>query len=312
MSAETAIQGQLDRIAAGRQSSLTNFAVGGGDFWTRVDAAANELYENRVKGSDITALDTALSAGSIWSVAALKKWFELHINYITYDLLLAYPQLDSFLASVGWRVPYEAAESHYDAMGYRISSQYIFPKGIRTADESDPATDGMHEFGSWNSTTFTSVDGALATAVKGAPVLIISDAGSITGTLVALATLQDATTKQIAFTQDATEHGQVILGQAALGTGGASPASKTMAVKTSIAQFKAAEYVLLEKADKSKQEVIQIDSVGTLELTMETDPINTYLEDDLVLPMFTNVARQSGTAGAAILFYARPDRVIAL
>ena len=46
------------RIAKITQT-LAELAATGREFWTMVDAAANETYENRVKGSDITAMDDA-------------------------------------------------------------------------------------------------------------------------------------------------------------------------------------------------------------------------------------------------------------
>ncbi len=320
MSVESAIKLQVDRMAKGRQTAQAAFATGD-DFWTKVDAAGDETYENRVKGSDITALDAALAASAVWSTTALAKWFALHQAYLQTDLGLSSPYLASYLLTKGWRVPFEAAESLAEALGSanRLAAQWVFPKGTRVATLSDPSSAGMHHFGYWTGTgatdTWTSVDGALSAYVKGAVVMLVSREATPGGTSpVALATLQDATTKQIAFTPSASQYGQVLLGAGAVGVGGAASGQKDVLVKTSVAQFKAAEWLMLSKADYSVQEVVQIDSLVTLTLTMKTNLINSWLENDLVLPMFTNAARYSGsiTSGKHIDAYAFPDRIIAL
>lgn len=316
MSVEAAIQGQFDRIAKGRQTQKAAYATGN-DFWTKVDAAADETYENRIKGTTITALDTALANGTFWSVAALKAWFTLHSSYFQNDLNLASPYFTSYLASKGWRVPYEAAEAYYEAMGSRLPAQWVFPKGTLVADESDPSASGMHKFFTWADAstieTVTVVDGALSNCY--APVMITSDTASPGGASHSItATLQDATTKDITYTPDATQYGQIILGQAAIGVGGAAAAQKDVLIKTAVTQFKAGEYVLLATAELDAFEVAQIDSIDTLTLTMESDLIATYDEDDLVIPLFTNAVYKAGTLDTdkSLTVWARPDRIIAL
>ena len=308
---ETQILAAVERMAAGRQASQAIWT--GDDFWTLVDAAGDETYENRVKGTAMTAVDAALAAGGFWSESRLRQWFVLHANYFGVDLELAQTYFDSYLATKGWRIPYEANECHLEALGTRLSPERVFPKGTRVADLADPSSSGMHEFGSWDGDVFTEVDGALDAYVQGAAVLIISDAASITGTLEATATLQDGeTTVDIAFTQSASEHGQVLLGEAAIGVGGAAADQADVLIKTAVDQFAEGEWVLITKADGSVQEMAQIASIDSLTLTMEDNLLYSWLEDDLVLPLFTDVTRKSGTAGDVVLFYAYPDRIIAL
>ena len=314
MAVAAQIKAQLDRMAYGRQTMKAAFATGD-DFWTKVDAAADETYENRVKGSDITALDTALANMSVFGTSALAKWFTLHNDYFNADLSLASPYIASYLATVGWRVPYEAAECLVDALGSsnRLSAWRVFPKGIRPADEGDPTSSGMHKFGQWTEVTYAVTDGALVNSY--APVLFIPlDATVNPSSPIATATLQDATTKDIAFSPSATQYAQGILGSQAIGAAGAAAAQKDIPVAAT-AQFKAGEWVLIVKADYSVQEVAQIDSlVANTSLTMESNLINSFVENDLVLPMFTNVTRKSGgfDADKDVAFYAFPDRIIAL
>ena len=309
---ETAIKAHFDR-AAKQIQIMQGASVGGTTHWAIDDAANDETYENAMKGTDMTAVDTAIAAaGDIFSATDPKKLFTMLNDYLRIKLSLASPYLATYLATVGWRVPYEAALAYTEACGVTLPTQWVFAKGTRVASEADPASSGMHQFGYFLSTAYTSVSGALPSTVKGAPVVMVSDEGSITGTMVALATLQDATTKQVAFTQSAAANGQVILGQQTIGAAGAAAGQTTIPVAAT-AQFKAAEYALVVKADLSVQELILIASLTTnTSLTTTTNLINSFAQNDLVLPMFRNVARQSGTASASIYAYAWPDRIIAL
>jgi hypothetical protein len=319
MAVAAQIKAALDRLAKGRQNSQANFATGT-DFWALVDAAADETYENRVKGTDMTALDAALASGAVWSTVSLKKWFESHNSYMNFDLGLAHPYFDSYLATVGWRVPWEAAEAHYEALNLRISPQFVFPKGTRPADGADPAASGMHKFGRLTGTagapTWAAVDGALSTSMKGAPILITNeDADASVTDLVMRCTLQDGTTKDITVAlAAATQHAQTLVGAQAIGAAGAAAGQKVVPVAATT-QFKASEWVLIVKADFSVQEVAQIDSlVAATSITVKSNLINSWVEDDLVLPMFTSVTHQSGTVANTkkLGFWAYPDRIIAL
>jgi hypothetical protein len=110
------------------------------------------------------------------------------------------------------------------------------------------------------------------------------------------------------------QHTQGFVGEGAIGVGGAAAGQKDVLVKTAVAQFAAAEWVMLIKSDYSVAEIAQIDSITDLTLTMESNLINSWLEDDLILPWFTNVAWSEGTVSAddVLRFYAFPDRIIAL
>jgi len=324
----TVLKSQLDRIATGRQAMRAAFATGF-DFWAKADGASDEAYENRVKGTALTAMDAALEAAAVFSTPALQQWFVLHNAYFNIDLGLEAPYFQSYLETKGWRVPYEAAESLYEALSRRLPFQRVFPKGTRPGihpgysyfDTGNPSEAGMHLFGSWTGTaTYESVDGALPVTVKAAPVAIVSRESSPGGTSPVLtATLQDGTTKDIGFTPHTGEYGIVYLGAGAIGIGGASNEddNKDVLIKTAVTQFKVGEWVLLAKVDLTVVEVAQIAVIGTpaLTLSMESNLINAWLEDDIVVPMFSNVAYKSGsiTTGEHHLdIYAMPDRRIIL
>ena len=151
MSAEAQIKIQVDRIAKGLENSLSAFATGDG-FWTLVDAAADEAYENRVKGSILTELDTALSTNPLGKLSRFSDWFVYHNNYFTSDLgLTVNPKWTSYLATKGWRIPYSFQLMIESCLGSNLAAgnQFVFPKGTRPANEATPVGSLMHKFGSW-------------------------------------------------------------------------------------------------------------------------------------------------------------------
>lgn len=320
MSVATTILGQIDRMAKIRQASQANSSTGT-NFWTRVDAAGDMAYENRVKGSNMTALDATLAAGSVWSTAKLKAWFDDHNLYFSNDLALTgTPLLAMYLDTLGGiRIPFEAAECFAEAMNTRIASQYVFPKGTRVANLSDPAASGKHKFGritgSTGAPTYVSADGALSSYVKGAGIEIVNvDATPAPNSLVMTCTQQLGTTKDITVSLSATtQYAQTILGSQAIGAAGATTGQKVIPM-TATAQFTAGEYVSIWKSD-SVQEIGLIASVqANTSITVTTNLVNSYATADLVIPLFTQVAFKSGTLGDTkkLDFYAYCDRVIAL
>lgn len=317
MSVETTIQGIADRFAKGRQTTKGAFATGN-DFWTRVDAAADETFENRLKGTELTALDTALEQAAFGSVASVKILFTLLNTYFQTDLGLAAPYIETYLASKGWRIPYEFAQAWYEATGYRIASKYVFGRGTRPADEADPSAAGMHCFQTWVYTgatgAFAVVDGALTNCMS--PVLVTSTTATPGGSAHALTlTLSDnATTKTVTFTPDATQYGHILVGQQAIGAAGSAAGQKDIPVAAT-AQFAANTYVLVTKSDFSVSELVYIASItANTKLVATTNLINSFAQNDLVLPLCTNAVRQAGTLAndKAIAIWAWPDRIIAL
>ncbi|MEN6370936.1 MAG: hypothetical protein ABFD64_02900 [Armatimonadota bacterium] len=315
-----AIQGAFDRIAKLRQDAGA-IAATGTRLWKRVDDTDDETFENRMDGDNLTAADAALVAMSFWANAKLKTTFEDLTKYFRIDLALASPYWEKYLATIGWRVPYGAAEALFEAMGanYRLSSQYVFPRGTLVADAADPTSAGLHKFGRITGTTgastYASVDGALPATVKGAPILAINDEATPGLTnLIVTATNQAGATKDLTVTTGNTQYTQEVLGQQLIAAAGAAAGQKVVPVPATAA-FAVGEYILIVKSDFSIVEVALIASIqANASLTVTTNLINTFAQNDLVWPMFTNLTIKSGTAGNGkhISFYARPDRIIAL
>lgn len=97
-------------------------ALGGDDFWTLVDDAADETYENRVKGQDMTNLDAALNDGSIGVHA--RQWFSLHDQYANRDLGLT-GGLVSLVQSWNWRTPEKFADVHREALSRDMAASAV-------------------------------------------------------------------------------------------------------------------------------------------------------------------------------------------
>jgi hypothetical protein len=316
MSAATAIQGQADRIAKGRQTMQAAFTTGD-DFWVKVDAASDETYENRVKGSEITAMDTALADMSVFSAGALKAWFTLHNSYFQTDLGLASPFVDTYFGSQGWRVPYEFAQSWFEATGARISSKFVFGKGTLVADAATPASAGMHKF--IDGADVGTVETYLPTAGNPAtyfesPAMVTTGATNApggTGHKLTLTLSDGATTRDVAFTPATYAYGQVVVGQATIAPCTVADATITLATT---AQFAKGCDVLITTSTFANAEVVTIGTVTASTLIFTTAVKNSRPADSLVMPLCKNAIYKAGTldTGMGYSVWAKPDRTIAL
>lgn len=317
MSVETSIKAIVDRFAKGWQIIKSAY-ITGTDFWNQADAASDMTFENRMRGIYATELDTGLQSADFATVTFIKNYFSQLNAYFRTDLSLDSPCIEKYLDTKGWRLPYEFAEAWYESTGYQINSQYVFGKGTRPADEADPSAAGMHCFQTWVYTgatgAFTVVDGALVNCIS--PVLVTSTTATPGGSAHALTlTLSDnATTKTVTFTPDATQYGHVLVGQQAIGAAGAAAGQKDIPMAAT-GQFAANTYVLVTKSDFSISELVYVASITeNTKLVATTNLINSFVENDLVLPLCTNAVRQAGTLAndKAIAIWAWPDRIIAL
>jgi len=322
MSVALTIQGMLDYIAKVRQISQDN-VTGGTDLWSRVDASDDEAFENRVKGQYLTDADTALETGALWSAPALKKVFTLLEDYCRIDAGESVPYLGNYLASLGIRAPWEAAEAIAEGGITRLLPGRVFAKGTLPANEADPdpATSGMHKFGRWASTgatagTFTETDGELLiTRISGAPVMAVNMSANQTATLTIRCYKADQTAyKDIAVGfSGASQYTQVIAGQAAvtssISAGATSIASTGVG---SAGNIIAGEYALIWESD-DLQEVILVGTVTTNAIAVAAGVKNTYTTGAVIMPLFTDAVPQSvtgATNGQNIDIFARPDRII--
>ncbi len=305
----------MDKIA--KLSQAYQEALSGLDIWWLRDAAEDEDFENACTGVSISAADDALKAGGVWNDGRLAVYFRTLSNYLQTTLGLAAPFLDTYLISVGMRVPYEYAEAWRAVMGVAVTPRLVFPKGTYAATGALSAL-GMHRLGRLtggaSNPSYADVDGAIdTTKLIGAVILAHSVEASVgASNLVVTVTLQDATTKDVALTPSESANGQVVIGEQAItGVDGA------VISVAATAQFKVGEWVMLwENADgdTSQREVGQVKAIVTnTSVELEAAPVNTFSASGYIIPMFTDITWKSGTLtqDKHLDFYAKPDRIIA-
>lgn len=326
--ADAAIRGIMDRFAKIRQAAATAW-TGGTGFWSRVDAAADETFENIVKGQTVTDLDAAIAACSIGNqgnigavLALLSQYFSNPTSGQAPGLGFSSDPLNSYLNARRFRVPFEFANLWADKYGTggAVLPQFVFPKGIRADDIGDNATAGLHKFGEHtrgaSNWTYAGADGALPSTVKGGAVMLVSDVG-VTGNITSgtvTAVLQDGVTpKVVALASPVTfaADAQVIVGQQAITSGAAAGTLEVALAATS--QFTAGEWVII--VEDTVTEVAQVDTLTSTKLTLKTALVNSFTTSGVVIPLFTNVTAMAATGGSSaekIQAYALPDRAIAL
>lgn len=308
-SVKTALTSIMDRLACGVENSKSIWYGQGTKFWSIVDASGDETFENTVKGTELTALDTDLSNARIGSMSVFSDVFKYIDNYLTNTYGSdSIPALKDYLDDVGIRVPYEFALNYKASRGsnYYFPTKYVFPKGIRPDDESSPANSGMHKFTSISGTTETVEDGELDTTIVNAAVILAIGTADAAASGTFLGELVDGTTKSISASLT-NQYEQQMLGEVDITSITAGSADVTV---DSASLFKANEYILIYESD-DLQEVAKISSINGSVLTLDRNIYNTYTAAAHIYPMFVNVSYDSLGVGDIDLF-AFPDRQVSM
>lgn len=315
---ETTLMGLFDRWAY-QKSACRAAAVGGSDTWTRVDAAADETFENRVKGSDLTALDNAIETMKLGQLTDLRAVLGDIQTYCVTDLALS--GLDAYLTAKRWRVDAKFAALWTEAARSALSAANI--GGDADAGSSAPGTllGTLVRGGSIASAADISTSYS-PSPIMGRVTAIDSSDWTVTATLK----LADATTKSVAQLVLGTGNSGAVgdtyvFGAQAL-SGGAASGQNVLPVAAT-AQFKAAQQVLVTQWSGSapdevwlEQEIATIDSIAeNTSITVLSNLLHTYTTDAFVYPLYRGVTAASGTGGTAgdgIAFYPAPDRRLKL
>jgi len=300
---ELQIQMQMDNMAAWRKLSLA--AISGRTLlWTMVDDAGDIPYENRVKGSDITAIDTVMDGLTTGSL--LSRWFQLHATYFSTDV----PALLSFetaMATWKWRASYHWAQLYYESTGVKLSTNLIYPRDdISLA--SYAKTSSTFTAGDVIDTTYT-VGGKIAaeaTSTIGAANL------SLTATLTRI---DDTSVSLIALLPSTSSLGtQIVYGEQSLG-GDAADGQKTVLLSTT-SPFKVGEPVLIEDDDNQEYAVVAtINSGVSIVMVDNLRWEYTTANSAKVTPLFkgvTNVTHTLGTNGDTANIVPIGDREVSL
>lgn len=315
---ETTLMGLFDRWSYEKAACRTA-AVGGTDVWIRVDASADETFENRVKGSACTTLDTAIEAMKLGQLTDLRTVLGYIQTYCTQDLGLA--GLDAYLTAKRWRVDAKLSALWTEAGRAALSVANI--AGDADAGASAPGTllGTLVRGGSIASAA------DISTSYGVSPILgRVTAIGTADWTVTATLKLDDATTKAVAQEVKGTGDGGAVgdtyvFGAQAL-SGGAAAAQKVIPVAAT-AQFKAAQQVLVTQWSGSAPDEVwleqEIATIGTISentsLTVLSNLLHTYTTDAYVYPLYRGVTAASGSGGDtsdALSFYPAPDRRLKL
>lgn len=321
---EVALMGILDRWAYQRNAMKDTAAgglewplTGGDDVWTRVDAAGDETFENRVKGQHCTDLDLAFHHVPIGTWTQMGDVLSDIIAYVTHDL--GYAGIDAYLAAKRWRMDLYAGAMFRDRYGTGVLSVANVPE-YGDADVAAPGYDygGLVRGGAL--TGGADNDPAYAPNICIARVIV---KGVSTWDITCTVVLWDNTNKAIAL---------AVPGSAPVGTTyvvGAqainAPVAAGQKVVTIAAtgQFKAGQQVLLTEWTGAApnevyvaQETATIGSVQTnVSLTMVDNLLHDYTAAGFVWPTVKGVYSATGTGGSAsdeVTFRAGADRRLKL
>lgn len=310
MSVATQVRLVVDRVAKGVETSLASYN-GGTDFWTLVDAAQDETFENTVKGSDLTAVDARVLEGMSWSDNVMKKMFQALDAYAVTQGKVSFT---AWLATtLALRISKRAANAYYQATGKTPTPGYTFPQGVLVAGGADPTGAGMHTFGTYESGAISGTEGALPATEGPAAIMAVNlGAAATVGASFTCTNFNATSTKSIALSlSGATQYTQTILGQQALAAG--VSAGDTGLQVSSTAAFTPGEYAIVWESD-ALQEVVLISSLATGPTRLVVPALkNAYTTAAKVWPLFSNVVYGSGASGSGqVALYARPDRIVAL
>jgi hypothetical protein len=310
MSVEVQIREQIDHLGA-YKAALVTAIEGRDDIWDMVDAADDQSYENRVKGSAITVLNTKLNTVDIGSL--INEWARLHNEYFAIDAgITDVNTLRLAVAYYRWRVPQYFNDLLIGALGTGngVPVANVFPR----EDLS---------LGTWTSSgssagTFTDGD-SLETdkASEGIVQTVVTSeigSGAALGLSITCKRSDDTT---VVVTQSITASTAVgtktKLGGQAL-TAAITGGSSTSVTMAATGQFKAGTKALLVEGDLT--ELVEIASISTnTSVTFTAAAKNSFTTSGKLFPLFkdvTLITATTGTAADAVSLSFAPDRDLAL
>jgi hypothetical protein len=325
---ELSLQLQIQDIAAVTEAFST--AVSGrhdATLWWLVDYASNIIYENRVKGSSIIAIDDNIATVNIGS-SIFGDWFNLQNAYFAQDQPLegVLSLKNAIEIMYRWRVPQYFNDVAVTGNGQGIQPQYVFPHvGFNV---------GTYEATSGTAGTYTKGVGPLDSTLTGPGILQVAPIGAAIGaatlTLALTAVYSDGTTGTI---PASIPNGSATTTSFALG-GSALTAAHTGATGNGVVSvaatttFRTGTLVVIVE-DKTgttpflwATEVAEVVSIGSGQLTLRqptppgaANPFpnglrNNYTTAATVYPLFTDVTavtNSTGTAGDEVQISFRPD-----
>lgn len=297
----------------------------GTDMWTRADAAADETFENQVKGANATALDAAFEAMYLGDIEEMAAFLDNIVTYTTAAVTatppgLGYATLDAYLTAKRFRLNKQSTEV--------VQERYsTVPGVISLANIAGDADAGAAAPGEALGTLVQG--GAIANA---ADITALASPSPIVGRVTTIGNADwtvTITPKRSPVTTQTVA--QVVLGS---GNGGAvgdvyvfgkqavsgeSASGQKVVLVAATSQFKAGETVVLVEWTGSPPaetfigyEVGVIDTISAnTSITLTANLLHTYSTNAFVYPCFrgmTAATGSGGTASDAIAFFAGADR----
>lgn len=315
---EKTLQGIFDRIAF-QQAAANTVVNGGTKIWDRVDAAANETFENRVKGIKATALDAAFAALPLADMAAMRSFLGDITAYVVTDLGLT--SIDTYLTAQGWRIDQRMASF------LRAASNELSPANVYANGDAGVNAPGLELGNFLMGTGFvdtTNIDPLLAgTSALLARITVIGTAAwtlTVTAELIGGAT--KTLTQVVAGTGTSGAVGDVyVLGKQAI-NGTPAAGQKTVQLAAT-AQFEPGQTVLLtEFTGVAPNEVWTSQEKGIIatvqantSITLVDNLKHAYTTGGFAYPCFAGVSNCSGSGGIAgnrCYFYPAADRRLKL
>lgn len=283
---ELQFQLQIDNIAAYNEA-IRNVTLSRSKLWTLVDAANDETYENTIKGSTITDLDTKMTQGN-WG-DGLRQWYSLHNTYYSsYAGITGVTSVKTAIEYYRWRVAEEFHRYYNTALGTMLDTDYVYASNLLQLATFDQTTQ-----------TFTPVDTINATYAGASKLAVVttSSIGASDWDITLTTTLSDATSDSVLVTvPNGSGVGvEVVLGEELL-TGNVSAAATVLPVADTT-YFIAGTLIVLE--DNSNAEVCTIVSVQTNTSVTVAAIRNAYTTaaSAKITPLYTAVTAMTSANG---------------
>lgn len=277
---------QMDRFAKMKKTikdTLDAYATS--RFWLLVDATEDEIYENRVKGSQITAMDARLNEAKIGGLS--QDWFTLHSSYFSNDLGLS-GGIVGYLNSIGVRVHEDFANVYFESTNSRLLPKLIF------ADE-EKDTNILYSNISGSQVAPRALNALLGDTrlkVEGEGVITNLTVGTTSGATINLSSNLPAT------------DGSECIGESASASINVDDSTITLSTPTDYNNFVVNQYVLIESvADTSVKELVQLHattapaSTGLLTLAAGTTIKYNYSTGAKVYPLYNRVNEITVSSG---------------
>ncbi len=317
---DLAILGIADRWAYQKELAV-QVCEGGTDVWTRVDAAQDEPFENRVKGQAATDLDAAFLAAPYGQWPTMQAFLALLRTYVVTDL--GYADLSSYFVGRRVRIDLRAAEIFQEWAGPYV----LAPAAIHARADAGASAPGLLLGSLEHDGEFvqgSSID--LARTSETAVLARVTEIGSDDWTLTVTCKRADDSIEELTQVIEGTVGGGAVGDTYVLGAeavNGTAAAGQNVVPVAATAQFAANQKVLVTQWTGSPPNEVwlaqEIATIATVQedasLTMAENLLHDYTTAGYVYPLWvavTGCGQSGGQSDDAVEFYPAADRRLKL